>query len=580
MKIQLSPKRKMIMIWTVAIILPIVVLIVFEYISLSNIKSTHAINAVIQRDFMQTLQVVERRSTEKLRVYAKALDDSFSSTDLTTASTAQVETQVDQALRNFNFADAVFYYDNLRGVVVNDRISLESRTQCESLTLKRRLLEDLFKTEQFHDSVAMLKTDAARGEFRAISIAMRHNENEEAQIFVYFALPPFQDRRVQIAGYLLDNNFLAKQFFPQVFREMETEPSSGERRDLRSTIIAIHYMNQPENVIASSQPIDSYNFEVGRIMGYGPWRFFVSEIKPKGETIEGIANHYIRWNFLLVTFIVIVLIVGMLLTLGNMAREIQLAQLKSDFVSNVSHELKTPLALIRLFAETLELNRIKSTDRQKDYFLIIRKESERLTQLINNILDFSRIEAGKKEYKFEEEDLAGIVTETIESYRYNLEQLGFALKVEVDDSLPPLRLDRDAISQAILNLLNNAQKYSQDDKNIAVAVTRNAHEALIVIEDHGIGIAKADQKKIFEKFYRASNSLIQDTKGSGLGLSLVEHIIKAHGGTIELESRVGVGSKFTIHLPLPTEAAESYASEHPSGAESSDTPSDHEESVA
>ena len=558
----LTPKRRLIFIWTVAIILPIIVLIVFEYISLSNIKSTHAINAVIQRDFMQTLQVVERKSTDKLKLYASELAGQIEPADLSQEPPPLIRSTIDEALEHLSFADAVFYFDNRRGLILDDRLSLQKGEESDSLKSERSLLMEFFKKNQFHESMNILRESGLKGDFRVMPVALRTSEADDVHIAVYFALPPFDGKGFQIAGFLLDRQFLSKDFFPGIFREMESESMTGDRHDLRTTIIAIHYINQPDNIIASSQPIDSNDFEVGRMMGYGPWRFFVSEIKPKGETIEGIANRYIRWNFLLVTFIVIVLVVGMLLTLSNMAREIQLAQLKSDFVSNVSHELKTPLALIRLFAETLEMNRVKSTERQMEYFGIIRKESDRLTQLINNILDFSRIEAGKKEYNFVRESPALVVRETIDSYRFHVEQQGFTLKVDIDDTLPSMWVDRDALSQAILNLLNNALKYYKDEKYIAVTVGREGRAIRIEVADHGIGISKSDQKRIFEKFYRAANSLVHDTKGSGLGLSLVQHIVKAHGGTVKVESRLGEGSCFIILLPLTqSETEESLDSE-------------------
>lgn len=550
MKQQLSPKRRLIVIWTVALILPIIVLIVFEYISLSNIKSTHAINAVIQRDFAQTLQVVERKSNEELKSYARNLADALESPALPELPDQELHAMIDGLLEKFSFADAIFYYQEKRGLTMEDRQSLALRTECDSLHVKKTMLKDVFQSEQFAESVESLRDYSRKNEFMVVSLGLRRSENQPVSILVYFAVPPYRGTPSQVAGFLLSGEFLSREFFPRIFRQMETESMTADRRDLRSTIIAIHYMNEPQNIIASSQPMDSFDFEVAKIMGYGPWRFFVSEIKPKGKTIEGIASSYIRWNFLLVTFMVAVLVMGMLLTLRNMAREMQLAQLKSDFVSNVSHELKTPLALIRLFAETLELDRVKSPGRRKEYFNIIRKESERLTHLINNILDFSKIEAGKKEYKFAPESVSEVVQETVDSYRYPIEQEGFALKTEISDTLPRLWIDRDAISQALLNLLNNAIKYSKDEKFIGVTVAQDARTARIEVVDHGIGIAKSDQKKIFEKFYRASNSLVHDTKGSGLGLSLVQHIMMAHGGEVTVESKLGEGSRFSLLLPL------------------------------
>jgi signal transduction histidine kinase len=227
-----------------------------------------------------------------------------------------------------------------------------------------------------------------------------------------------------------------------------------------------------------------------------------------------------------------------------------LSRLKSDFVANVSHELKTPLALIRLFAETLELGRVHGEGKARQYYRIINKESHRLTQLINNILDFSRIEAGRKEYKFAPTDVGRVVQDVLDAYRFHIEQQGFALEVQVADEIPELEVDKEALGQAVLNLLNNAIKYSTDEKYIRLELRREADRVLLSVTDRGIGIAKADQKKIFEKFYRAENSLVHESKGSGLGLALVRHIMEAHGGTVELESTPGKGSTFTLVLPL------------------------------
>jgi len=219
-------------------------------------------------------------------------------------------------------------------------------------------------------------------------------------------------------------------------------------------------------------------------------------------------------------------------------------------VANVSHELKTPLALIRLFAETLELGRVQTEEKARQYYRVINKESQRLTQLINNILDFSRIEADRKEYRFAPTDVARIVEEVLEAYRFPIEQQNFTLEVEVAEDLPEAELDAEAIGQALINLVNNAIKYSRDERYIRLRVRREGDRILISVTDRGIGVAKADQKKIFEKFYRAENSLLHETKGSGLGLALVQHIMEAHGGTVEVESTPGKGSTFTLVLPL------------------------------
>jgi signal transduction histidine kinase len=227
-----------------------------------------------------------------------------------------------------------------------------------------------------------------------------------------------------------------------------------------------------------------------------------------------------------------------------------LARLKSDFVANVSHELRTPLALIRLYAETLEMGRLTHPEKPQEYYRIIREESERLTALINNILDFSRIEAGKKEYDFHETNLAELVRSTLDAYRYQIEQNGFAFESRIAEDLPPVRVDREAIARSLLNLVNNAVKYSSNEKFLSVNLYRTNGAVNIEVIDHGIGIPPGEQGKIFEKFYRAGDPLVHNTKGSGLGLSLVRHIVQAHGGEVSVESAPGKGSKFTIALPI------------------------------
>jgi signal transduction histidine kinase len=273
-------------------------------------------------------------------------------------------------------------------------------------------------------------------------------------------------------------------------------------------------------------------------------------IKFRGTTVEALAWHFLRNNFLILGALSLVLAGGIFLTYRNVTREMALAKLKSDFVANVSHELRTPLALIRLYAETLEMGRLTNAEKFQEYYQIMRKESERLTALINNILDFSRIEAGRKEYDFRETNLAELVRATLESYRYQIEQQGFAFEQRIADDLPPLRVDREAMARSLLNLVNNALKYSQEEKFLGVSLYRDNGAVKLEVADRGIGIPRAEQAKIFEKFYRAGDPLVHNTKGSGLGLSLVRHIVQAHGGQVLVESTPGKGSKFTITLPV------------------------------
>ena len=294
-------------------------------------------------------------------------------------------------------------------------------------------------------------------------------------------------------------------------------------------------------------------FEVERVMAAPSFEGVRLQLRYRDRSIEQEVRRLAVAKTALIGFIDVMLLAGLGLVWTNVRRELRLSRLKSDFVANVSHELKTPLALIRLYAETLELARVPSEERKGEYYRVIGKESRRLTQLINNILDFSRIEAGRKEYRLVPSDIGAVVRDVVESYRFAIEKLGFTLTLEVQDDLPPLELDPEAMSQALINLLNNAIKYSPEQKAVAVSVTHEAGRVRLAVSDRGIGIPRSEQRRIFEKFYRVETSLVHTTKGSGLGLALVQHIAEAHGGLVEVVSTPGEGSTFTLSLPVPGE---------------------------
>ena len=272
-------------------------------------------------------------------------------------------------------------------------------------------------------------------------------------------------------------------------------------------------------------------------------------IRPRGATIEELAGERFMQTGALFIAIDILLVIAAIVVYRNIRREMELAQLKSDFVSNVSHELKTPLALIRMFAETLEMNRVPTEEKKQEYYGIIVHETERLTRLINNILTFSRIESGRKEYHMRRTDLNRIVEEVMSIYGFHLEHKGFASETVLPDQDVTVYADEEAIAEALINLIDNAMKYSAEDRFIAVRTGTRDGECFIEVEDHGLGIDAAHQKKIFEKFYRVSEGLVHTAKGSGLGLSLVDAIMRAHHGHVELDSSPGQGSRFRLCFP-------------------------------
>jgi signal transduction histidine kinase len=260
-------------------------------------------------------------------------------------------------------------------------------------------------------------------------------------------------------------------------------------------------------------------------------------------------------NMTLSAVLAVVLLGGVVLALRTASREMRLSAMKSDFVSNVSHELRTPLASIRVFGEFLRLGRVHREQKVREYGEYIETESRRLTQLINNILDFSKIESGAKTYDFEPSDVQDVVADTLRTLDLSLKHKGFALTFSTPaEPVPMLAVDPDALAQAVANLVDNAVKYSDGSKEVGVAVRRSRDDLVIAVQDHGIGISPDEQQKIFERFHRVSTGLIHDVKGSGLGLSIVSHIVKAHGGTVTVDSEPGKGSIFSIRLPLRSRA--------------------------
>lgn len=225
-------------------------------------------------------------------------------------------------------------------------------------------------------------------------------------------------------------------------------------------------------------------------------------------------------------------------------------QLKSDFISNVSHELKTPLSLIRMFGELLATGRTKGPETAREYAEIITRESERLSRLIDNVLDFARIERGRAAYDFQLGDFAEVLSRGLDVYRYRLEREGMKLLVHLEEDLPPVRFDENAMTLVLLNLIDNAVKYAADGKELRVSLTRDGDRILLAVRDRGPGIAADEQERIFDRFYRARNVRGRPVRGSGIGLSLVKHIAEAHGGGVKVESREGEGSTFTVWIPV------------------------------
>jgi signal transduction histidine kinase len=380
-----------------------------------------------------------------------------------------------------------------------------------------------------------------------VQTPMLYVEDRDSENRILFK-PVIDDEKkvVGVTGMILDSGYFQERLLPRIIKE--TLPKFFPDGADENVIVTVH--DNHGNPIFSSQDAKGQD----DVTWINPYYFYDYKlaIRSRNMTPEQWAHWNFNFSLSLSLLMTAVLIGGIVLALRTASREMRLSQMKTDFVSNVSHELRTPLSSIRVFGEFMKLGRVRDADKTREYGEHIETESRRLTQLINNILDFSKIESGRKTYQFERVSIEDVVAETLKTCEVRLKQNDFTIVFDCSPvSLPPVFVDRDAIAQALMNLLDNAVKYSEQAKRKEVAVRVGRHEGFVAVAvtDYGIGIAPEEQKKIFEKFYRVGTGLVHDVKGSGLGLSLVKHIVEAHHGRVTVDSEPERGSTFTIFLP-------------------------------
>lgn len=536
---------KLILTLGVAVLLPAAALIVVNFLQLKSFQRDKVLEAAIHRDFQEMLAITEKKIDKKVYAMVDDTRELFPDPDL---SAEDKEKKLDLVLAKNPWAAHAFLYDE-KGIIM--------RSRPEQMTDKYIRDEHEQQAEMFHGWFGLEAkplTEMLHKKTRPIGFSYEITKRAGAEAYLltaYFVLPEVSKSRPVLGGLSVDPCYLKTTLFQQALDEQVNQKSS----DQSGNQIAMMIYPTDTDMGHEIKP-------VAATVGWGEGKPEVTRkfddvfprlalgIKFQGTSVQQLGESWMHRNYLTLGILSVLIVIGLVLTKHVVSKEVALAKLKSDFVSNVSHELRTPLALIRLYAETLELGRITTKEKKQQYYRIIRKESERLTALINNILDFSRIEAGRKEYEFRETNIGELVHNTLDSYRYQIEQQGFELEEKIDADLPAVQVDREAIARALVNLVNNALKYSSEDKFLGVKLYRENGQVKLEVADHGIGIARRDQNKIFEKFYRAGDPLVHNTKGSGLGLSLVRHISEAHGGEIAVESTPGKGSRFVMSLPL------------------------------
>jgi len=423
------------------------------------------------------------------------------------------------------------------GLVGSGKSNIEDLLAREAKLRERIRFVELINQDILSQVISELRKGSS-SELRSQYISQEVNDSTFQ--LSYFKLPAaFQQSQLIAMGYQLDKHYTLSYLFPDLLSSVELG---------KDILVGILDQNDSLLYIQDEHRLPEYLVAGNFSQQYDGWK--VALFDPDGKSIEQLTGKEKRLYQILFAGIITIMVIGIILIVRAVIHESEISRLKSEFVSNVSHELKTPLALIRMFGETLDSGIVTDEAKRRQFYRIIRKESERLTHLINNVLDFSRMDAGGKEYNFREADIVDVVKSSLEAYKFQISDNGFNIESNLPGESINLKIDTDAISQVLLNLLNNAVKYSDKEKYIGVKVSKNSELAMISVTDHGVGISKEELKKIFEKFYRVSTVRTKETPGSGLGLTLAKHIVEAHGGTIEVISEVGKGSRFTIRLPL------------------------------
>ncbi len=528
----------------IAVLLPVIILLVAQYRSLAGLEGKT--RAAVLENLRQTLQRFSCLVAEKAGDLAAETLGGIDPADVEEERFDRIADRLSAIRQSHPESDLAF-------VVIHCSCRKKNFAIFATPQGVRRIDHDHFKRTpevqsaiETYDKAALLSAPTVPG--RKALFEQSHcsifpvAKIEPSSLFVFTPINKAGgEERIGFAGMTLKSRYIREQLLPQAMGELLRVAG-----DDSAPVISVLDENDRE-VYSSGSGLARHEVRLPFIPVLRQWKMGIGY---RNTTIEALARSQFRQNLLLIGVAIVLLLAGLILALRATTREMKLVEAKTTFVSNVSHELKTPLSLIRLFAETLELGRVRNPEEAHEYYRIINRESRRLTRLINNILDFSRIEAGRRQYQFAEADVVEVVTEVLQSYERQMTNAGFEAETNIQPDLPLALIDREALAQAVLNLVDNAIRYSDRAKRIEVSVRLRGGDIAVEVADQGLGIPKAEHQRIFEKFYRVSTGLVHDTKGSGLGLAIVKHIVEAHRGRVMVESALGKGSRFTILLPV------------------------------
>lgn len=530
----------------IAVAIPVAVLFYFQFRSIADLGRSSAV-------------VLQQLSQETADGLTKSITDAFKAPYINTMlGVPQQQTEpvnlpaiartFDEGLiaqpyvsRYYVWSDVtVEHHDEL---LAYDRDGHQFRSGVpEGPLLVRRFAE--LAPEKRAISVFEATIDGRRAYFQA-QLRWASPSRDTLTSFVAFRVDAEQLRREYFPAFIAAK--LAKVEGPTGFPSLQVAILDGDNRVVvpASGVAPSTWVNERTFALAFFDPElqrfiapEGHKQEVWRVRtGYGD------------QTIPDIIAARARPQRAMMAMLAGVMAIGVFFVARAAAREVRVAEMKSSFVSSVSHDLKTPLALIQLFAETLELGRLKNTDRAQEYYRIINSEARKLTRLINNLLDFSKIEAGLRVYKRVPVDLTELTRGVIESLESQFQHNQFTVTSHLDGEVPVL-IDSEAAVQALENLISNAMKYSPEHREIVIDVEREGGHGVVRVTDRGIGVPPRLQGKIFRKFYRIQTDAGSGPQGTGLGLAIVDHVMRGHSGFVRVTSEPGRGSTFTLHFPL------------------------------
>ena len=386
---------------------------------------------------------------------------------------------------------------------------------------------------ELRTEISLTKPDSPR--------QIHYSKNIDQKNYLIIAVSIPDQEKINTTGILavkLRNEYLEQEFLIDIMGDMPlNENTMIKISDLSGNLL---FSN---NIHAEK----FYNIIAFFDNNFPPWRIEIYDTQAGELEILAIHKSFYFWTILT---LLIVLCFGLVLIVKTVAHEMDILKIKSDFVSSVSHEFKTPLTSIQALTERLMEGKVKSTAKMQEYFSVISQDTDKLIRLVGNILNFSKIEEGKIAYEFVETEISQWLQQIVDNFKKENMQREIKINTIIPAKIPSIKIDKGALAQAIYNLLDNAIKFSADKKGIEVVVKREKENLVIQVKDDGIGIPRGEWDKIFEKFYQGKNAIKYSARGTGLGLTLVRHTAEAHGGKISVESKEGQGSTFSLRLPI------------------------------